>query len=69
MDEGMSFEDFLDKIEWEGGVAEAIRYGLTVDDLSEEARQEQPVFVTDYTAATLAVRAADKEIEALLDEM
>lgn len=41
-DDALNLRDFLGKIEWEGGVAEAIEYGLGPEDLSAEAREQNP---------------------------
>lgn len=52
--EKMSAEDILSKIEWEGGLAAALDYGLKAGDLSDEARRDHP----DFAAAWDAVCAA-----------
>lgn len=66
-----TFEDFTAKVEWEGGVWDAIAYGLTSDDLTPEAREANPEFVQAWDAAVAAVKAAELAcwaVEALLPE-
>ncbi len=40
--ESMSDEDFLSKIEWEGGIWAAVEYGLQPTDLAENSPYRKP---------------------------
>ena len=41
----MNIEEFIGKIEWEGGIAQAMEYGLGLDDLDSEDIDANPDFV------------------------
>lgn len=49
----MNMQDFIAKIKWEGGVIDALDYGLSSEDLD----------VTDETSRKLVVMWYDAEIE------
>lgn len=40
----MTVEDFYEKIEWEGGIADALAYGLHADDLPEDAVEHRKLW-------------------------
>lgn len=49
----MTKAELADKIEWEGGIVEAIRYGIAADDVPEDIRDL-------WATAVQAVATLDK---------
>ena len=67
----MNFQEFKDKIEWEGGILEAIDSGLDVDRLDEVCSDVPEGFIEKYKQAQKAFFGAMEHVNALeemLDE-
>lgn len=68
----MKLTDFLGKIEWEGGVAGALDYGLKKADLEAADRETWPSLAEVWDAACDAYAAfagPASEVEALSEEI
>lgn len=44
MSEKMTYNEFCNKIEWEGGVIGGLEYGLRISDLDDEGKANYPDF-------------------------
>ena len=69
----MNRADFLAKIEWEGGVYDALVYGLKPDDLDEGEddglRQEWGALVAIYKRLEPTIEAIESYIEGVAGEV
>ena len=76
MSDTMSLLDFCSKIEWEGGVVQALEYGLKADDLDSDefdprAEQLRDIWVALQGAWETVARLEDEAseiIDRVLDE-
>lgn len=57
--------EFQDKIDWEGGFVEAVRYGITVDEIPRDLQGLWELLVD----AVAEVEAIEGDLQAQLDDL